>query len=164
MGAFSKTLIVDLDHVEVEGQYYQTIENAAKYFRDHTIGGTIIVESGEYTIASLSDTVFIPSNVTLIGSGNVVVNVTSNQTAFTNSDHINGNNNITLTGFKIVVTDDVDTNEYEGQVIDLRNVTNCILEKLYITTTNPQNEVARLEGQEYISNSAIYLHYSTNSR
>jgi len=62
MSCFTKTVIVDLNHTEEQGKYYQTIEKAAKYFRDNEIGGVIIVESGIYTIDGngYNTTVLIP--------------------------------------------------------------------------------------------------------
>lgn len=147
MSQFAKTLIVDLNQPEVEGSCYQSIDAAAGYFRTHGIGGTIIVETGTYTISS---SVGVPSDTTIIGHGNVVVNVTGSVPAF---QSIDSNCNNVLSGFNIKV--DVLANTYEASVIDMRNVSNCRFERICITTTNPQNAVAN-------GNNAIYLHNATN--
>ena len=54
-------------------------------------GGVVIVEQGTYVIDEESDTISIPSNVTLIGRGNVVIEVTENVPAFENSGGADGN-------------------------------------------------------------------------
>ncbi len=139
MSLFSKTVIVDSDHIEEQGKYYQTIEKAAKYFRDNEIGGVIIVESGTYIIdgTGYKTTVLIPKNVTIIGRGNVIVKVTDeNQIAFRNADWVNGNERITISGFKIIV--ECNTIPYNKHLVDFRNVKNCIIEKLTITCTGTQ--------------------------
>jgi parallel beta-helix repeat protein len=132
MSSFTKTLIVDGDLSNPQPPYFKTIYEAAKYFKDNSTGGTIIVESGTYDIDNTGNqiTVQIPNNTTIIGSGNVVVNVMTNITAFRNSDFDGGNENITISGFKIICAT---STLYQSNLIDFRNVKNCIIEKLYIT-------------------------------
>ncbi len=134
MSAFTETLIVDLDG---GAGVYTSI--AAAIADLPTSGGTIIVEAGTYTIASSSDTVKVPSNVTIIGRGGVTINVTAEVYAFTNSNFAKTdgtNTNIVISGFKINVT--IAENSYDYPVITMRNVSNSVFEKLYITATNPQ--------------------------
>jgi hypothetical protein len=130
MGSFTKTIIVD----RTASGYPHTIREGVDLLPAQ--GGVVYVESGEYEIDGTSNgedkqTVDIPSNVTLIGNGNVVVNVKANIPAFRNKDYQSGgNSNITISGFKIVF----DTEAlYEQNLIDFRNVKKCLLEKLYIT-------------------------------
>lgn len=101
-------------------------------------GGTVIVEAGTYDIGGSGEPpVSIPSNVTLIGRGNVVVRVTQPGTdpnwvhAFTNSDHTGGNTNIVLSGFKIVVTCG-NSGPYNSHLIFMQNVSDSVIEKITI--------------------------------
>jgi hypothetical protein len=138
MSAFTKTKIVDIDG----GGNFTTIREATDFFINQNIGGTIIVEAGEYEINGTIDngvdkrTVLIPSNVTLIGRGNVVVKVTRPGTqqsqiyAFINSDS-NGNENIIISGFKIVVACG-NNGPYNNHLIFMQNVSNSRFEKLTI--------------------------------
>jgi hypothetical protein len=143
MSQFTKTIIVDSDHDRVVGEYYKTIMDATYYFISNSIGGTIIVESGEYFIdgryeeEGLNDkrTIRILSYTTLIGRGNVVVKVTNpNQNAFRNfhiNDDVNKDSNIILSGFKIVIACGY-YNKYENHLIFMQNVSNSRFEKLTI--------------------------------
>jgi hypothetical protein len=153
MSQFSKTLIVDNTLPSYQYPYYRTIREAVDYLKGTDpippIPGTILVESGVYridgTITPLGvdqRTVEISSNITLIGRGNVVINLVNSNSpeenrslsAFTNANHTNGNTNITITGFKIVVSPTVEygTSGNAG-VIKLVNVKNCRVEKVHIT-------------------------------
>ena len=107
MSSFTKTKIVDCDG----GGDFSTIREATDYFINNNIGGVIYVESGVYEIDGTNingdkRTVIVPSNTTIIGRGNVEVRVTQPGTeeepiqAFTNSDWQDGNERITISGFK----------------------------------------------------------------
>jgi hypothetical protein len=137
MSQYTKTLIVDADG----GQgVYTNIQSAALALTPPTgNGGVIIVERGVYNIEDQNDLIQIPSNTTLIGRGNVVVNViTSDQSAFTNSNHNVGNTNITITGFKIKVACG-DDGPYNSHLIFFQNVSDCLIEKLTIDAPEGEN-------------------------
>lgn len=142
MSTFTKTIIVDLTHDVSEGEYYKTIADATNYFIKKEIGGKIIIETGEYILDGTYEeksgniindkrTIFIPLNTTLIGRGNVVVKVTNpSLMAFANAHWTDGDNHITLSGFKIIVASD--TGPYSEHLIRMQNVSDSIIEKIYI--------------------------------
>ena len=142
MSEFTKTLIVDSSLQNPVYPYYNSIKKAAQYFINHVppIGGVIIVERGTYTFDEEDDyptnnnwrtTVYIPSNVTIIGRGNAVIEVNNNVPVFKNADQSGGNERITISGFKIVVK--FGDEKFSKNVIDLKAVTKCVIEKMYIT-------------------------------
>jgi hypothetical protein len=140
MSTFTKTKIVDADG----GGDYTSIREATKYFIDNNIGGIVYVESGLYEIDGTNNGVDkrrieIPSNVTLIGHGNVVIKVTApDQSAFMNYNQETGNDRITITGFKIVVA--CGTNgPYNTHLIFMQNVSNSVIEKLTIEAPYDQD-------------------------
>ena len=143
MSAFTKTLIVDASHQEVVGQYYQTIKKATQYFIDREIGGTIIVEQGEYLFneqditGNWNTTVYVPSNVTIIGTGNVVIRITTvnNISVFKNASPSEGNTNIKIEGFKIIY-DGPENEMLTMHPVFLTNCSKCRLKNLTITTNN----------------------------
>ena len=105
MSDFTKTLIVDPD-ITLNGTYptppyFNTIKQAADELISSGSGGTIIVEQGTYEIDGTTgkETVEIPSNVTIIGRGNVMIEVTADVSAFKNADQTNGNEHIRIEGF-----------------------------------------------------------------
>jgi len=139
MSSFTKTIIVDQNHVEVEGEYRQTINAAAYDLR--TSGGRIIVEAGTYDIDGTDSnkrTIAVYSNTTIVGNGNVVINVTADVPVFRNFywDQPDGNHHITISGFKIV--ESRTASPYKNHLVDFRNVNNCLIEKLTITCEGTQ--------------------------
>jgi len=91
-------------------------------------GGVVYVEQGTYTITSA---ITVPSNVSLIGRGNVVIQIDSSSDipALRNSDYTNGNQRIAVIGFHIKSRNTGQTN-YE--LLDFRKVTNCLFQDLTI--------------------------------
>jgi parallel beta-helix repeat protein len=157
MSAFTKTLIVDVDLVDPVYPYYNNIASATKYLSDNNLGGKIVVESGEYVIDGTGDklTVDVPSNTTIIGPGNVVVKVTANVPAFRNFHYNSGSDsNIVISGFKIVIA--YDENDYSTHPIWLQNTTNCIVEKVYVTSKYVVGETETLYRIDNNSN-AIFI-------
>jgi hypothetical protein len=168
MSEFSKTLIVDSTLPSSQHPYYKTIKEAANFLINSpnaSIPGTIIVESGTYIFNEDDDanyyntTVHVPSNVTIIGRGNAVISLQNPHiSAFVNADQANGNTNITISGFKIVVnmptsgqggaeyghipdtgTPHDPTKDKICHVIHLVNVKHCRVEKVYITCDPSSN-------------------------
>jgi len=92
-GSITKTVIVDLPGGSAA---YHTIKDGVNAF---TNGGVVVVEEGTYDIGT-SDIVSVPSNVTIIGRGNAIIEVTARVSAFVNADQSNGNDSITISGFK----------------------------------------------------------------
>ena len=132
MSEFTKTVIVD----PTETGYPHTIQDGINEIWDPptvTACGVVIVEQGVYEISSESDIVKIPSNVTLIGRGNVIVKINGDFTAFQNFDQANGNSRIRISGFKIVVGEAAQQ-PYNSDVIYMKNVSDSIIEKLTITS------------------------------
>ena len=155
MSNFTKTIMVKSLCTQIDGEQYPTISGAANYINS-VGGGTIIVEEGTYQIDGSAgrETVQVPSNTTIIGCGNVKINVTANVPAFQNK-HYNStpynDTNIVLSGFKIEVA--VAENTYgtatnSVQVIDMKNVSNSVFEKLYITASPTQSSA---------TNAALYF-------
>ncbi|MFA6472978.1 MAG: hypothetical protein WCU00_13165 [Candidatus Latescibacterota bacterium] len=102
MSEFTKTLIVD--GVGGGGGNYATIKEAVDYFITNSIGGVVIVEQGSYDFdgTGYKTTVSIPDNVTLIGKGDVILNITANIPVFRNSNYSSGTNErIEMSGFII---------------------------------------------------------------
>lgn len=130
MGEFTKTVIVDPDNPDPD---YRTINQGINALNGN--GGTIIAEQGTYAINSASDTINVPSDVTIIGHDNAMIEVTGNVAAFKNADQVSGNERITISGFKIVVDYapvGVEPDEYRSNVIHFKKVKNCIIEKIFI--------------------------------
>lgn len=151
MSTFTKTIIVDLTHEVSEGEYYNTIADATNYLINNEIGGNIIVETGEYildgtyeeedgVIFNDKSTIYIPSNTTVTGRGNVVIRVTNqNKSAFINYNLATGDDHITITGFKIVIA--CGTSAYSSHLIFMQNVSDSVIEKITIeapTSGNPK--------------------------
>jgi hypothetical protein len=157
MSSFTKTIIVD----RTASSYPHTIREGVDQLPAQ--GGVVIVEAGEYEIDGTNSTedkrsVSIPSNVTLIGRGNVVVKVTQPGTevnpihAFTNADQTNGNTNITITGFKIVVACG-ESGPYNSHLIFFQNVSDCLIEKITIVAPESENykgDTSREYFQDYL--------------
>lgn len=149
MAGFTKTRIVDGNG----GGTDLTIASALTALGDN--GGTIIVErydGGNYTIAS---SLSVPSNTTIIGRGNVVLDVSGSGPAFQNADQQNGNSRIVISGFKINIT----ASGYSYKVIDMKGIDNCIFENL---TFSVSGLVSGSQGAIYIGTS-IGQTYSTNN-
>ena len=134
---FTKTIIIDGDETEIPGERYQTIQAAiadSQHNELSTNGGVIIVEQGTYTIDNSDPnhgTINVPSNVTIIGRGNAVIEVTSDVSAFKNADQTNGNDRITISGFKIEVN--YTAGVYTQHLIHMKNVNKSVIEKLTIS-------------------------------
>ena len=148
MSEFTKTLIVDCDIQEPEPPYFDNIKDAASALSG--TGGVIIVEKGEYTIASASDTIIVYDNTTIIGRGNVIRKIEgedANVPAFKNSSYEDSNERITISGFKIIVKygTEVQDEMYTSNVVDFEQVNKCIIEKLYIIYTDDQNYTRGVE-------------------
>ncbi len=60
----------------------------------------------------------------------MVVKVTDNVPAFQNSETTNGNSRIVISGFKIIVKVD----NYANHAIWLQNISDCIVERVYVTS------------------------------
>lgn len=136
MSEFQKTIIVDLDHAEEKYHYRQTIKAAVVDLGSD--GGVVIVERGTYTLNGTGNqtTVEIPSNTTIIGRGDVTINVTSPDiSVFTNTEPTNGNSRINISGFKIVVN--CTSNSYGDQndvsLIDMKRVSDSVIEKITVS-------------------------------
>ena len=94
-------------------------------------GGLVIVEAGSYTIdGSTNLSITVPSDVTLIGKGKVVLNVTARVPAIINADQVNGNTRIVISGFKIEINN---SNYYNSKAIYLKNINNSLIINNYIT-------------------------------
>ena len=145
MSEFTKTIIVDA--AGGVGSNYTTIKEATQYFIDNEIGGVIIVEQGIYDIDGTGNkiTIPVPSNTTIIGRGNVVVRVTNpGYSAFRNAKFVDGNNHITLSGFKIVVA--CNSNSYNNHLIWMQNVSDCLIEKITIEAPSDINPYGIVRG------------------
>lgn len=139
---FTRTIMVDGSATPIQGQRYLTMQAAladTQYNELQTKGGTIIVEAGTYTIDSILS---VPSNVTLIGRGNVVLTVPNNVSVFQNASS-SGNTRIVISGFKILITYSNYANPYSPHVIYLRNVTNCRVEKVTIDASGANAGVSQ---------------------
>ena len=148
MSVFTKTLIVDGSLINPNPPYFNAIKAATQYFIDHQVGGTIIVEQGIYDFDEADDfeglnvntktTVYIPSNVSIIGNGNVVIRITrSDISAFKNAN--TSNTNIKISGFKIIYDGPADTEEHpklSTHLVYLTNCSKCRLKNLTITSNN----------------------------
>jgi len=126
-------------------------------------GGTIIVEQGVYTIGN-GDKAMIPSNTTLIGRGNVVIEITDADTsAFSASNHYSNDSNerIMISGFRIIVKPT--SGDYINHPIFLMNVSDCIVEKVYVTAVDNQ-ETSNTIGVETNGSTAILLHGTVDNK
>ncbi len=132
MSDFTKTVMVDPDGPYIQYLRYLSIQDAVNDTYIQSRGGTIIVEQGTYTIGS-GQTPMIPSNTTLIGRGNAVIKIDNgDESAFRAANHANTNSNsrIVISGFKIIVKVD----NYANHAIWLQNTSDCIVEKVYVTS------------------------------
>lgn len=85
MADFTKTIIVDPNNPDPD---FRTIKQGVTALGSS--GGVVIAEQGTYTINSSNNTVSVPSNVTIIGRGNAVIQVTNKSiSAFKNADESN---------------------------------------------------------------------------
>jgi parallel beta-helix repeat protein len=153
MSGFTKTIIVDGSLTPpFPPKMYDSIYSAVSDADIQAGGGTIIVEAGTYIMNS---TALIPSNVTLIGRGNVVLKFTGSTYVpiLQNSDLINGNSHIVISGFKIIIAHD----DYYTHPIWLQNTHNCIVEKVYVTSKYVVGETETLYRIDNNSN-AIFLY------
>ena len=128
VGGHTKTRIVDKDG---GSGVYTSIQSAIDSLG--TDGGVVYVEGKdgegqEYTIAS---PITVPSNVALIGRGNVVIKIdaSSDICAIRNSDYSNGNERITVLGFHIKSRN---TGQLNYELVDFRKVKHCLLQDLTI--------------------------------
>lgn len=140
MGAFTKTLIVDSSLIDPAPPYYNSIKKAADNNDIKAYGGTIIVEQGEYVFSESDEagnwntTVHVPSNVSLIGTGNVVIRITNSAiSAFKNAN--SSNTNIKISGFKIIY-DGPENETLSMHLVYLTNCSKCRLKNLTITSNN----------------------------
>ena len=78
MADFTKTIIVDTSG----GGDSTTIQGGVDALGG--AGGVVIVEQENYTISNEDDTVKVPSNVTIIRRGNVIIEVDDGVTLFKN--------------------------------------------------------------------------------
>jgi parallel beta-helix repeat protein len=144
MSEFTKTIIVDGDGGGDETNIAAAITALGGN------GGVIYVEyfynNGNYY--PITNPISVPSNVTLIGKGNVILNVTSNESVFVNSQQLTGNERISISGFKIKIAYVED--DYTHPVVHFKQVTNCILEQLSILndtgSIDPSADAILLEG------------------
>jgi len=132
MKIFPKTVVVD----EGGNGDYTNIKSALDALDDSTDpkGGVVIVEQGEYVLSSSSDALEIPSNVALIGRGNVVIKVNGDFTAVTNRKGWDGDTRIVFSGFKIVAKD----SGVNAHLMDFKNVTHSLIENIYIDGKSPK--------------------------
>ncbi len=131
MGNFTKTVIVAPDNPDPN---LQTINQGIAALLGY--GGVVIAEQGTYEIDGVTtgkETIEVPSNVTIIGRGNAVIEVTGNYSAFKNADQTNGNERIQIEGFKIQQNC---SELYEQHLILMNSVTDSVLERLYIEDTS----------------------------
>ena len=132
MAEFTKTIIVDTTHAEQAGQYYQTIQAAVNYLSNNTTGGVIIVEAGTYSVSS---TISVPSNTTIIGRGYVTISVSADVPVFQNTNYNSGvNSRIVISGFTIDIN--YSSTTYNQSVIDMKRVSNSIIEKITFKVTS----------------------------
>jgi len=157
MGEFTKTVIVDSE--PGSSTPYHSIQDGIDALGGS--GGTVIVEKGIYSIGQNQD-IYIPSNVTLIGRGDVVLEITHKDTsAFRAENHAtpNGSNSrIVISGFKIVVKVD----DFENHPIFLRNVSNCIIEKVYVTSRYDANTVYKINAVSSGTTAILLITYGAN--
>lgn len=142
MSKYSKVIIVN-------PYYGPTIREALDRLSN---GGYIIVESGIYTIDDEDNRLMIPSNTTLIGKGNVVINVKGNVRAICNKSSEDGNERITISGFKIVVCKEA--TPYNNHLVFFQNIKNSLIKNLTITMEQD------FLSQGIISGNAAILLYS----
>lgn len=136
MSAFTKTCIVD-GGATPDPPLYNNIATAVSALS--ATGGTVIVE--EYNSSTtgyiINAAISVPSNITIIGRGNVLITVQSNVPAFQNSDTItNGNERIVVSGFKIVAN----CENYSANIINFVGtrysiIENCTLKNATYSTT-----------------------------
>lgn len=126
MAGFSKTIIVDKNAAEITGQRYQDILTAVNYLSN---GGTIIVEEYDSTGLGyeISGAISLPSNITLIGRGNVLLTVRSESAAFTSTG-----SRVVISGFNIKA-DRPSLLTYSSQMIHFQNTKNCVIENCTLT-------------------------------
>lgn len=103
-------------------------------------GGTVIVEAFPNSGAGyeINAAISVPSNVTLIGRGNVRITVRGDSPAFQNSDTLSGNERIVISGFTCV-GDRSNGYSYDRSLIRLEKVKNCIIENCILQAVRPSS-------------------------
>ncbi len=123
MPSYQKTVIVTPTYYG----YPHSIQDGIRKLNGQP--GTIIVESGNYDILSLADAIHIPDNTSIIGTGNVNVNLkTPLSTALVSNS---GFNNIILSGINFILCEEVGL--YLENLIFFQNTTNSIIDRVNVT-------------------------------